>query len=139
MKIIGFSFNKINIEKFSNKAENIKINSNIKVSEIKEVKSDFFKEEENIINIKFIYNLIYNPDFAKLEFIGNILFSIESEKAKDILKQWESKKIAEDFKKTLFNFILKKTTLKALQFEDELNLPLHIPLPSLKFEDKKDK
>jgi hypothetical protein len=139
MRIIGFNFDKINVEKLSNKIENLKINSNVNISELKEIKSEIFKGEETIINVKFSYNLNYDPNFAKIDFIGNIIFSIKPEKAKEILKQWENKKIVEDFKVVLFNLILKKTTLKALQLEDELNLPLHIQLPSLKFDNEKNK
>jgi len=36
----------------------------------------------------------------------------------------------------LFNIILKKSTLKALQIEEELNIPLHMQLPSLKKQEK---
>jgi len=138
MRIIGFGFDKINVEKLSNKVENLKITSNINISEIKEIKSDFLKEKENLINVKFSYNLNYDPDFAKLEFVGNILFSIESKKAEEILKEWKNKKIIEEFKIVLFNIILKKVNLKSLQLEEEMNLPLHIQLPSLKFKDKKE-
>ena len=48
------------------------------------------------------------------------------------IRQWNSKKLPEDFRIALFNVILKKSNVKALELEDELNIPLHIPLPSLK-------
>ena len=132
MRLAGFNFIKINVEKFSDKIENLKINTNINISEINPVKSDFFKTKEELINIKFNYNIIYDPSFAKIEFIGNVLIAIESKMAKDVLKQWEDKKMPEDFRLTLFNIILRKSNLKALQLEDEINLPLHINMPSLK-------
>ncbi|GAG20549.1 unnamed protein product, partial [marine sediment metagenome] len=56
--------------------------------------------------------------------------------AKDILKEWNDKKMSEDFRITLFNIILRKSNLKAIQLEDEMNLPIHIQLPSLKKEDQ---
>jgi hypothetical protein len=132
MKIIGFNFNKINIEKLSNKAENLKINTNINISEINEIKSDIFNAKEELIQVKFLYNINYDPDFAKIEFKGDILLAIEQKEAKKILKQWKNKEMSENIKTMLFNVILRKSNLKALQLEDEINLPLHIPLPSLK-------
>jgi len=136
MKIVGFNFNKINIEKLSDKVDNLKINTDIDISEIKEIKSDFFKTKEDIITVKFSYNINYEPNFAKIEFVGNVLLAIESKTTKNILKQWKDKKMSEEFKITLFNIILRKSNLKALQLEDEINLPLHISLPSLKQKEK---
>jgi len=132
MRPIGFNFEKINIEKLSDKAGNIKINTKIDISDIKEIKSTLFKTKEGIVKVKFIYDINYEPGFAKVEFEGNVLFSLEPKAAKDLVNQWKKKKISEDFRTDLFNFILRKSNLKALQLEDEMNLPLHIPLPSLK-------
>ena len=132
MRPIGFNFEKINIEKLSDKAGNIKINTIIDISDIKEIKSTLFKTKEGIVKVKFIYDINYEPGFAKVEFEGNVLFSLEPKAAKDLVNQWKKKKISEDFRTDLFNFILRKSNLKALQLEDEMNLPLHIPLPSLK-------
>lgn len=140
MKLIGFNFNKISIEKFSDNVKNLKIDTKIDVPEIKELKSiDFFKTKEELIGVKFKYDISYDPNFAKIELAGDILLSIEPKIAKDILKQWKNKKISEDFRITLFNIILRKSNLKALQLEDEMNLPLHLPLPTLKKQEDKKK
>ena len=48
----------------------------------------------------------------------------------------EEKKIPEKFKEIIFNSIFRKCNLKALQFEEELNLPPHLPLPSFKIKGK---
>jgi hypothetical protein len=56
----------------------------------------------------------------------------ESKIIKDFIKQWKQKKLPEEHRILIFNVILKKSNLKAMQLEDELNLPLHIPLPSVK-------
>jgi hypothetical protein len=138
MRIIGFNFNKINIEKFSDKIEKLKINTNINISEINEMELDLFKTKEQFIRVKFTYNIDYEPKIAKIELVGNIVFGAESKIIKDVLKQWEGKKIPEDFKIILFNVILRKSNLKALQLEEELNLPLHVSLPSLKKQENKE-
>ncbi|MBA7685003.1 hypothetical protein ES703_93416 [subsurface metagenome] len=132
MRLAGFNFNKINAERLSDRIENLKINTKIDVSEINAVKSDFLKTKEELIGVKFKYNIDYDPDFAKIELAGNILLAVESKMARGILKQWKNKKMSEDFKITLFNFILRKSNLKALQLEDEMNFPLHISFPTLK-------
>lgn len=143
MRLIGFNFTKINMEKFSDRGKNLKISTKIDIPEIKTIKPDFFKIKEEIIQIKFSYNINYNPDIAKIELAGDLLLAVEPKAAKDILKQWKDKEMSEDFRIDLFNIILRKSSLKALQLEDEMNLPAHISLPFLKKEgqisEKKDK
>jgi len=138
MRLIGFSLNKINVEKSLKKVEGLTINTKIDISSIEEAKSDFFKFKEEAIAIGFSFLVIYEPEFAKIDLAGNVLLAVESKISKEVLKQWKEKKIPEEFKIMLFNLILKKSTLKALQLEEELNLPLHIPLPSFKKQEKED-
>ena len=66
-----------------------------------------------------------------------IIFSLDPKDAKQVLKEWESKKINEKFKMDLFSVILRKSNIKSLELEEELNLPLHIPLFSLKKKEDK--
>lgn len=136
MKLIGFNLNKINIEKLKDSMEDLKINTNINLSEIKPVKADFFKSKEELIGVTFVYTLNYEPDLAKIEFKGNLVLAIDSKLNKEVLKQWEDKKIPEDFRITIFNLILRKTSVRALQLEEEMNLPLHLALPSIKKQEK---
>jgi hypothetical protein len=139
MRIIGFNFTKISIEKLkepSELKEQLKINTQIDVPELTEVKSHLLKTKEEIIGAKFTYGVNYNPGFAKIELEGRILVAVESKVAKEIFKQWKKKKMPEDFRLFLFNVVLKKSSLKALYLEEELNLPLHMPMPSFKKEQK---
>ena len=136
MKVIGFNFSKISIEKLKGSAENLKINTEIEVPEIKEIKSNILKTKEELIEAKFAYIVKYEPGFAKVELEGRALLAVEPKIAKDVLKQWKKKKLPEDFRILLFNVIMKKSALKALNLEDELNLPLHTPMPSLRKEEK---
>jgi hypothetical protein len=103
MKSIGFNFNKISIEKFSDNFENLKIDTKIDILKIKEVKSNFLKPEEKLIVVEFTYIINYNPEITKIEFSGNILLTDKLKIIKDILKKWKNKKMSEDFKINLFN------------------------------------
>lgn len=132
MKIMGFSFRKISVEKFSDSFKDLKIGTNINILEINKIDVDFLNNSENILKIKFNYLINYEPNIAKIEFEGDVLISIASVLAKETLKQWKDKKISEEIKVPLFNTILRKSNIKALQFQDELNIPLHIPFPSIK-------
>ncbi len=139
MRLIGFNFTKINIERFSDKTESLNIDTKINISEISSTQMDFFKINEELLAIKFTYFVNYAPDFAKIELKGNLILAIDAKMAKDILKQWKDKKISEEFRVVLFNIILKKSNIKALELEDEMNIPFHVPLPSLKKQEIQDK
>jgi hypothetical protein len=132
IKVIGFNFKKISINKISDNLKNLKINTKIDISNIEEIKSDFLKTDEQIIKVKFAYNIEYSPDIAKIELEGNILLTLNKDDASKILESWKSKKMSETFRISLFNLILKKSNVKALELEEEMNLPFHIPFPSLK-------
>ena len=84
MRLIGFGFNKISVEKFKDKIENLKIDSKINISDVRKLESSFVKTEEELIEVKFTYNLEYNLDIAKIDFSGNVLFATNSEESGDI-------------------------------------------------------
>lgn len=139
MKLLGLTFSKISIEKLNNLSQDLKINANIDIAEIKQLNQDFFKSKEEFIGIKFSYTLNYDPEVAKIEISGDLALSLEPKMAREVLRDWkENKKIMdEDFKIAVFNVILKKSSLKALQLEEEMNLPSHIPFPTLRKEELK--
>jgi hypothetical protein len=138
MRLVSFNFNKISIEKFKNNSENIKFNTKIEISSIDSLKADVFKFKEDLIKIDFTYTVLYEPEFAKLDFAGTFILSVDSKTAREILSSWKDKKTSEEFRKIIFNIILKKANIKALQLEDELGLPIHIHLPTFKQIEEKD-
>jgi len=142
MRVIGFNFTKISIEKLKEStelSEQLKVNTQIDVPELTEVKTHVLKTKEELVGAKFMYGVNYEPGFAKVKLEGRILIAVEPKLAKEIFKQWKKKKMPEDFRLLLFNVILKKSSLKALYLEEELNLPLHMPMPSFKKEKKEEK
>ena len=139
MKLLGFNFTKIQVEKHKDRVEGLKIGTRIDVSEIQEAKAGMLKTKEEILAVKFSYGLDYEPEMAKLDLEGNLIISLESKKAREVLKQWKDKKMPEDFRTTLFNLVLRKASLRALQLEEEMNLPIHLQLPNLKIQEKKEK
>ncbi len=135
MKFIGFNFNKISVERLEPIKSGLKINTNVEIVGVKEAKSDFFNSNEDLLEVKFSYNIKYDPKVAELDFSGLILVSMETKEAKDILKKWKKKDLPKDFQTQVVNIVMHKASLKALALEDDMNLPLHIPMPSIK-EDK---
>ena len=139
MRLVGFNFTKISVEKFKEVDNELKFNTKIDISSIEPLKSDLIKVKDEPIKIDFVYSVLYEPGFAKLELAGTTILSVESRIAREILKGWKDKEMNEDFRIFMFNIILRKANIKALELEDELNLPTHIPLPMLNKESIQNK
>ena len=133
MPIVGFGFDKINIEKKEQFTKEDKINNNIRVESLKEFKiktSD--KEESDAILMTFEFGLDYGKA-GNLELKGHIIFYDNEEKVKELLESWtKNKKLPPDFGTYIFNFIMLKSNVKALELEEEVGLPLHLKLPRFK-------
>jgi len=139
MRLIGFNFQKISIERFSDQTENLKTNTKIDISSLDTIKSDIIKTREELIKVEFVYSVFYEPEFAKIELKGNIVLAVDPRLAREVLKGWKDKQTQiEEFRMFMFNIILRKSNIKALELEDEMGLPPHIPLPSLNKENLKE-
>jgi hypothetical protein len=140
MRLIGFNFDKISIERFQERVEELKFNTKVDISAINPLKSDIIRTKDELLKVDFVYSVLYEPNFAKLELTGNIIISVESRIAREVLKGWKEKdkQTSEEFRLFMFNIILRKANIKALQLEEEMNIPPHIPLPSLTKESMKE-
>lgn len=138
MKILGFNFTKIHADKIKDRVENLKIGTKIDVLDILSTKADMLKTKEEILAVRFTFGLDYEPELAKIDLEGNIVLSVDPKMAKDILKDWKDKQMPNDFRQTLFNLIIRKAGLRAIQLEEEMNLPIHFQLPAIKIQEKKD-
>lgn len=137
MKILGFNLTKINAEIISNRPANLNVDTNLDISDISPAELSMMKSEEKLLVVKFTHSVSYSPDFAKIEFGGSLVVSTDEKMFNEVIDQWKDKKIPEGFKIGIFNIIIKKSSLKALQLEEELGLPTHIPLPTVRAPEEK--
>ena len=129
MQIIGFNLNKISIERKEKQQGKLEIKQNINIDDIS--KDEINISDKEIVKINFTFSVDYSPDFARVELKGQAVLLPEAEELKEVLKEWKKKQVSDKFRVPLFNFIMGKCNIKALELEDELNLPLHIPMPRL--------
>jgi hypothetical protein len=139
MRVIGFNFDKISIERLKDRTEKLNIKTNIDVSELKPLESDILKTKESLLQAKFSYSVNYEPDYVKVDLRGTAIISIEEKQAKEVMKEWKKGQMPSDFRTFLFNVIMRKASLRSLQLEDELNLPLHLPMPTFRPQKEKEK
>jgi len=138
MRIVGFNFKKISVEKTGDKIGDLKINTKVDIPNIEILKPEFIKTKDELLQVDFEYIVNYEPNFAKIELIGNIIVALDSKDAREVVKHWKDKEMSDELRMSLFNLILRKSNIKALELEDEMNLPLHIPFPPLKMEKKEE-
>ena len=136
MKVVGFNLSKISAEKKENFSSG-KIHSNIELLDLKKDEIEFLKEASGL-NVKFKHTIDYHQNddddnkLAEIQFEGALILTLPSNEADEILEKWKDKKLPLEFKTPLYNFILKRCTLKAVQLQDELNVPTHIKMPAIR-------
>ena len=135
MRIIGFNLTKILAERQEEDGQGIRVDQNIDIKDIKEEKIPITNNKA--LKIKFNLTVTYSKDFGKIKFEGSIMTLPVEEEFKSIMDSWKDKKIPENMRLGIFNFIMVKCNIKALYLEDEMGMPLHVPMPRLSKELKK--
>lgn len=129
MRIIGLNFKKISAERKKDIKGKLEIKSNLQITKIEKENIDIAGD---VLRFSYIYEIKYEPDFAEVIFKGNLLLVPNKPgEIKKIIKEWKKQKLDEEIKILVFNFIMSKCNLKALQLEEEFTLPPHIPLPKI--------
>lgn len=130
MRVIGFNFDKISIEKKKKQREGqLRINTNIEIIDLHKEEVDIFKDRD-VYNFEYEFKINYEPNFAEIIFKGGVLTLIEDKDILDeIKKEWKDKKLPEKIKLSLMNLIFSRCNLKALQLEEDMGITPHIPSP----------
>lgn len=137
MKVIGFNIEEISGKK-NHELKNYTINTDITFNNVEKSKLDVLKDNEVIkVNFKFIVSYKDANDKStdlknEINISGSILLMVDKELSKEFLKLWKNKQIPKDRIVTLYNFVLRKCSVRALQLEEDLNLQPHIPFPQIK-------
>lgn len=131
MRVVGFSYKKIYVEKKKEIDGKIEIKTDIEVKDIKKSKNDLFKDLDTL-TVNYDFKIDYHPGFAELVFGGTIVLLMEKadeELTKKIMAEWKDKKILSELRLPLLNIVFERCNLKALQLEEYANLPTHFPTP----------
>tara|TARA_Y100000034_G_C6644207_1_gene281724 strand:- start:102 stop:521 length:420 start_codon:yes stop_codon:yes gene_type:complete len=132
MKLIGFGFKKISITKKKQDLKDLKIETNIAIPDVRKIKDSLIKSDDDLLEFDFEYTVNYTPEIAEISLGGTLVLAVENTISKEILKNWKKKKLPDNVRVAIFNVVLKKSNIKALNLEEEMNLPYHLPLPQLK-------
>ncbi|MGV8142456.1 MAG: hypothetical protein ACP5NS_02355 [Candidatus Pacearchaeota archaeon] len=137
MKIIGFTIEEIHGKK-SVDIPRASINTDVVFTDVDKAKFDVLKDSD-CLRASFKFSIIYTDPNNKaaeskneLKFVGSLLLSVSKDDAKEFLKTWKNKELPKDKTIPLYNYILKRCSVRALQLEEELGLQPHIPFPQVR-------
>ncbi|MEK6846966.1 MAG: hypothetical protein AABY16_02260 [Nanoarchaeota archaeon] len=137
MKIIGFNIEELHAKK-SFDFKRVAISTDILFTEVEKAKLDVLKDSE-ALKISFKFTVAYkdsekkdSPEKNEVLIQGSMLLMVSKDESKEFLKSWKNKEIPKDKALGLYNVILKKCSVKALQLEDEIGLSPHIPFPQIR-------
>jgi hypothetical protein len=129
-QVIGFNLTKLSIERVKELKGQITVKYNLDVPDVKKEVINISKEKETL-SFDFKFTINYEPKLANILFEGYLLLLADQKESKDILKNWKKKQGLNDVRMLVFNTVLTKCSIKALELEDDLNIPSHLPLPKI--------
>ena len=149
MQVIGFNLTKIRAMK-SKDFQRTPMNTSIEFTGFEKEKVEMLKDTE-AAKINFKFSVTYEDSKKEEEkqakkkeekeekekqgevtFEGVLVLSVTKEEGKAMQKSWKKKQIPVNIQVPLYNFILKKCSIKAALIEEEIGLPTHIPTPQIK-------
>ncbi|MBI4447670.1 hypothetical protein HY643_01700 [Candidatus Woesearchaeota archaeon] len=132
MGVIGFNFEKVNVEKTAKLISNMSIKTDLKVTSLEDEKVKVGQETKDTLKINFEFSVDYSPNIGKMVLGGHLLYLDEPKKLKELQKKWEKKEnFPLDFIMPVLNEVVRKCNITSLFLSEEVGLPPHIKLPKL--------
>ncbi len=139
MAIVGITFRKICAEKKNIVKGKVTIANDLSLEKVEEAKIPLADSKQTALNFKFNYSTKYEPEIGNIDIKGDVLWVDDSEKNKELLKQYKKdKNVPLDIKMAIFNNILSKATVEALIMSRDVQLPSPIKLPKTRAEEATD-
>jgi hypothetical protein len=133
IKLIGSKFTKVIAERKPEFSGKLSMDQNIKIVDI-----DKAKDTKDTIKVSYNFTVDYK-ELGKVEVEGVLFISGDQKTIKILLKQWKDKTLDTPEYIAITNVIIQKASIKAIELEEEMGLPIHFRLPTLapKKEEKK--
>ncbi len=130
MPVLSIEFNKILVERYKQLEPPIKIESNLKITDIKKDSFTLAQKKEPVLLLNFEFSLDYAVKQALLLITGIIVYHSSPKEIEKLFNEWQkNKKFDPDIMQEILNTILIRCNIKALLLSQELGLPPHIHLP----------
>ncbi len=133
LKLLGFNFTKILVEKKQNFQGKLEIKSNIDIVSVEKHKLDLVKQDSIKVSFSFIVNY---GELGTLSLEGFLILLPDKQSLKEVLENW-SKKLDPELRAVIVNLVIQKSSLQALKLEEEIGLPFHMQMPKVSVTPKK--
>src|SRR3989344_9131995 len=134
MTIVGFNYEKLNVERKEEEAKkgsDIRVTYNVSIKDMQDYELKL-QDKQKALKFVFEFSIRYTPEIGTLDMGGNIIYTEDKDKIKEIKEFWSDKKdVPDDLKAQLINIIFRRSNIKALLLAQEVNLPPHIPMPKI--------
>jgi hypothetical protein len=132
IRFIGSRILKINAERNPNFSGKLQIKTDIKIQDLEKI-----KESKETMKVSYIFTVDY-VDLGKIKIEGVLFLAADAKKIKELIKLQKEGNFKTPESVTITNIIIQKSSLKAFELEEELGLPTHIRLPTIKFQEKQN-
>jgi len=133
MPVVGFNLEKAAVEKKKPLQKGMQARHNITIVSVKP--EDIVIGENSKkpgLRFSFEYEVDYQPEIGRIDIAGHILYLDDEKTIKNIMKQWDKeKKMTPELTSKILNTAIIKCTIKALNLSQDVNLPPHLPIPTI--------
>lgn len=133
MRLLAFNITKFGGERKPDFDGKLEIKSNINIKDLERFKPEGSKQES--IKAEFQFGITY-VGLGKVEIEGVVFLGADPKLIKETLKEFKDKNLTSPIQVAIMNVIMQKSSIKALEIEEELGLPPHIRLPVLQPQQK---
>ncbi|MFH1073402.1 MAG: hypothetical protein V1743_08295 [Nanoarchaeota archaeon] len=131
MTIIGFDFTRMLVERKKGMKGKMNIVSNVTIKDITEV-DIALGPDKKALKFSFLSTTKYEPEVGDISIEGDLLYMADEKEAKHVLSSWKKdKKMPEELKRPIMNYVLSKCTIQAIFLSKEMNLPAPVPMPKV--------
>ena len=129
MPVLGMNFNEINGKKEDKRPnQEVKVNSTPVITEVREIEVSNIKKKVLAIDFDFISK--YEPDYAKINIKGSLMYLTENNK-KAIDEFKKNNKLPDNMSLEVLNYLFRHCLLKSAVLADDLQLPPPMPMPRI--------
>jgi len=135
VRVLGFNYTQISVERNPDFEGEVKVKSNINISNIEKFKAKIAKQDA--LKVSFESNIDYG-ELGKVVLKGSMIVTADSKSLKETLSAWKEKR-PNELQITIMNIIIQKTSIKSIQLEEEIGLPVHLQNIFPKIKTKQEK
>ena len=133
MPIVGFHLEKTLAERTKKLQKGMKATHNITITSVQNEDIEMGKATKKPgLKFTFEYNVDYQPKIGQILIEGSVLYLDDEKTVKNIIDGWKkNKNINQEITAQILNTAIVRCTIKALNMAQEVNLPPHMPIPTL--------